>query len=285
MNLTEIKQKVKEYNQNEQIIEGVKYLMQQFDLHHPLLKEINFREELSPNSILLTAEGSEENGFVIKVPKNILNFDLTLVINLLTHETLHLHQRSGSDKILERNEREWLAYTEMIFHHRFPQIPNVSENFLISFSKKALDYYNRMGENSDLQKKYSSQKLIVEKFLKGLETEQPKDFLDWKDFEKVDMRVGTILEANNFPKARNPSYQLVIDFGAEIGLKKSSAQITHHYTKEDLIGKQIIATVNFEPKQIANFMSECLVMGVYDDDKNVVLIEPKNKVSNGNKIG
>jgi len=108
--------------------------------------------------------------------------------------------------------------------------------------------------------------------------------ISWPDFEKVEMRVGTILEANDFPKARNPSYQLVIDFGPEIGIRKSSAQITHLYQKEDLIGKQVVAVVNFPPKQIANFMSECLVLGAVGDKKEIVLLQPGMQVSNGQRI-
>ncbi|HET9057641.1 MAG TPA: tRNA-binding protein [Chitinophagaceae bacterium] len=108
--------------------------------------------------------------------------------------------------------------------------------------------------------------------------------ISWDDFEKVDIRVGTILEVNDFPNARKPSYQLTIDFG-EMGIKKSSAQITHHYSKEELKGKQIIAVVNFPPKQIANFFSECLVLGVYDENKQVILLRPDKEVYNGGKVG
>lgn len=108
--------------------------------------------------------------------------------------------------------------------------------------------------------------------------------ISWDDFEKVEIRTGTILEAVDFPNARKPAYQLIIDFG-ELGIKRSSAQITHHYTKEELTGKQIVAVVNFPPKQIANFFSECLVLGVYDENKEVILLKPDKQVQNGGRIG
>lgn len=108
--------------------------------------------------------------------------------------------------------------------------------------------------------------------------------ITWDDFEKIDMRVGTILSAASFPNARQPAYQLTIDFG-ELGIKKSSAQITKLYSMQALEGKQVIAVVNFPPKQIANFYSECLVLGVYNKNKEVVLLEPGLVVSNGCKIG
>jgi len=108
--------------------------------------------------------------------------------------------------------------------------------------------------------------------------------INWDDFAKLDIRSGTILEVTDFPKARNPSYQLRIDFGP-LGTKQSAAQITHHYTPEGLIGKQVIAVMNFPPKQIANFFSECLVLGVYDENNQVILLEPGKPVENGQKIG
>jgi tRNA-binding protein len=108
--------------------------------------------------------------------------------------------------------------------------------------------------------------------------------INWDDFAKIDIRSGTIVEVTDFPKARNPSYQLKIDFGP-LGIKQSSAQITHHYPAAELVGKQVIAVVNFPPKQIANFFSECLVLGVYDEHKQVILLQPGKTVANGSKIG
>lgn len=104
------------------------------------------------------------------------------------------------------------------------------------------------------------------------------------DFMKLDIRVGTITEAKVFEKARKPAYQLKVDFGTEIGEKKSSAQITSHYTSDEVIGKQVLAVVNFPPRQIADFMSEVLVLGTYSES-GVVLITPDKPVKNGDKLG
>jgi len=107
--------------------------------------------------------------------------------------------------------------------------------------------------------------------------------INWQDFEKVDMRVGTVIKVEDFPEARNPAYKLIIDFG-ELGIKKSSAQITELYKKKDLINNQVIAVVNFPPKQITNFISEVLVLGVVGKNKGVVLLKPYQKTENGLKI-
>lgn len=104
------------------------------------------------------------------------------------------------------------------------------------------------------------------------------------DFMKLDIRVGTIIEAKVFEKAKKPAYKLQVDFGEEIGIKKSSAQITNHYSTEDLVGKQVLAVINFSPRQIANFMSEVLVLGTYSEG-GVVLITPDKTVTNGDKLG
>ncbi len=111
------------------------------------------------------------------------------------------------------------------------------------------------------------------------------NMITWHDFEKVEMRIGTILEVQDFPKANKPAYQLTIDFGSELGIKKSSAQITKRYAKEDLLGKQIIAVVNFPKKQIADFMSECLVLGSVGEEHDIVLLTSDVPVENGLRIG
>lgn len=108
--------------------------------------------------------------------------------------------------------------------------------------------------------------------------------IKYEDFEKVELRIGTIIEVNDFPEARKPAYKLTIDFGTEIGIKKSSAQITTHYTKESLIGKQVVSVVNFPARQIGPFMSECLTTGFADETGAVVLISPDSKVPNGAKL-
>ena len=111
------------------------------------------------------------------------------------------------------------------------------------------------------------------------------EFISWKDFEKIDIRTGVIIDVKDFPKAKKPSYRLWIDFGQELGIKQSSAQITFHYKTEELLNRQVVAVVNFPPKQIADFFSECLVLGVYDENNNVVLLHPGIPVKNGAKIG
>ena len=108
--------------------------------------------------------------------------------------------------------------------------------------------------------------------------------ITWKDFEKVDIRIGTIVEVEDFPEARNPAFILHVDFGIEIGLKKSSSQIKDLYTKDQLQGKQVMAVVNFEPKQVGPIMSECLVLGFYRQDNSVVLATNDLPINNGSRL-
>ena len=109
--------------------------------------------------------------------------------------------------------------------------------------------------------------------------------ISWKDFEKVEMRIGTITEVSDFPEAKNPAYKMLIDFGENIGERKTSAQITKRYKKEELLDRQIVAVVNFPKKQIANIMSECLVLGAVGEENDIVLLNPDFKVQNGLRVG
>lgn len=110
------------------------------------------------------------------------------------------------------------------------------------------------------------------------------DTINWNQFSQIEMRVGTVIQVNPFPEAQKPAYKLTVDFGKEIGIKKTSAQITKRYTPEQLLHKQVVAVVNFPPKQIANFMSECLVLGAVDQEGDVVLLQPESLVNNGLRI-
>ena len=109
--------------------------------------------------------------------------------------------------------------------------------------------------------------------------------ITWHDFEKIEMRVGTILSVNDFPEANKPAFQLTVDFGTDIGIRKSSAQITKRYEKADLVNRQIVAVVNFPKKQIGKFMSECLVLGAVGNNGEIILLSPDFKVENGLRIG
>lgn len=109
--------------------------------------------------------------------------------------------------------------------------------------------------------------------------------LTWNEFQKVELRVGTIVAVDEFPEARKPAWKLTVDFGSEIGVRRSSAQITDHYGKQDLLEKQVLAVTNFPPKQIGPFMSECLVTGLIQDDGSVVLAVPDKPVANGLRLG
>lgn len=109
--------------------------------------------------------------------------------------------------------------------------------------------------------------------------------ITWQEFDQVELRVGTIIVVEDFPEAHKSAYKLTVDFGDKIGIKKSSAQITHHYSKKQLLGKQVIAVVNFPDKQVGPFMSQCLITGFYDENGDVILAVPDKNLENGKKLG
>jgi tRNA-binding protein len=120
---------------------------------------------------------------------------------------------------------------------------------------------------------------------KQTEKQEEMSEITWSDFEKVEMHIGTIVQAMEFPEARKPAIKLIIDFGPEIGQRKSSAQITDFYSPESLLNTQVVAVTNFPPKQIGNWKSECLVLGAVDKDKRVTLLRPQQECENGLRVG
>ena len=168
MNLDSVKTHVEAYKTHDQILDAASYLIGSFGLEHENFAGFDFRDELSENSVLLTAEGSLGSPQTVKIPRNLFDFYLKLILNLLAHEMLHVRQKAPGNYIEERNEREFQAYYEMLFHKIFPQIPNASHFSQKQFIAKALDYYRKMGENSELQQKYAAQKLEIENHLKKI---------------------------------------------------------------------------------------------------------------------
>lgn len=168
MNLDQISLHLNAYKEHNQIIDAAQFLISSFGLEHQNFAGFGFREELSTDSVLLTAEGVLGEPQKVMIPKNLFDFDLNLVLNLIAHEMLHVRQKASGNVIEDRNEREFQAYCEMIFHTVFPQIPDVSDDHKKAFGNKALEYYKRMGENSDLQQKYASEKIKVEQLIQSL---------------------------------------------------------------------------------------------------------------------
>ena len=168
MNLDSVKTHVEAYKTHDQILDAASYLIGSFGLEHENFAGFDFRDELSENSVLLTAEGALGSPQTVKIPRNLFDFDLKLILNLLAHEMLHVRQKAPGNYIEERNEREFQAYYEMLFHKTFPLIPNASHFSQKQFAEKAFEYYKRMGENSELQQKYAAQKLEIENHLKKI---------------------------------------------------------------------------------------------------------------------
>lgn len=165
MNLDNFRNHINAYKEHDQILDAADYLIRSFNLGHGNFAGFGFRPEVSPNSILLTAEGELGGKQVVNIPKNLFDFDLTLILNMITHEMLHVRQKAPENLVEDKNEREWQAYTEMLFHKVFPHIPDAPDFNRKQFALKALEYYKRMGEGSELQQKYAEEKIKVEQLL------------------------------------------------------------------------------------------------------------------------
>ena len=168
MNLEYITDHLKAYKQHDQIIDAAHFIISSFDLEHENFAGFGFRPELEPNKMLLTAEGALGEMQMVMIPKNLFDFDLNLVVNMLAHEMLHVRQKAPGNIVEDKNEREFQAYYEMLFHKVFPNVPEVSDFHKKFFGEKALEYYRRMGEDSELQEKYKEQKMEVEVLINNL---------------------------------------------------------------------------------------------------------------------
>ena len=161
MNLENITNHLEAYKTHDQIFDAANFVISSFGLEHENFAGFGFRPELEPNKMLLTAEGALGERQMVMIPKNIFDFDLNLVVNMLAHEMLHVRQKAPENLVEDKNEREFQAYYEMLFHKVFPQVPEVSDFHKKFFGEKALEYYRRIGENSELQVKYAKEKIEV----------------------------------------------------------------------------------------------------------------------------
>jgi len=167
--LEEIKLKIDTFHKNGQVINAVYWLLKKYNLKNKNLKGFEFRENAKPDFILMTTEGDFGQPQIIRIPENTFEFPLELMLILIVHEIVHVMQKTQKPFILDKNEREWQAYYEMNFHNLFPQVPEISNFHKKFFAKKGLEYYNRMGEGSELQQKYANQKKQVESLIASLE--------------------------------------------------------------------------------------------------------------------
>lgn len=165
MNLESFQFHIDSYKHHDQILDAAEYLIRNFGLEHENFAGFGFREELSDKTILLTAEGELGGKQMVNIPRNLFDFDLKLVLNMIAHEMLHVKQKAPESLVADKNEREWQAYTEMLFHKIFPNIPELSDFHKMQFAQKALEYYRRMGEGSELQTKYAQEKQEVQQLL------------------------------------------------------------------------------------------------------------------------
>lgn len=164
MDFEQVRLHLNAYKENNQVIDAAKYLLYSFDLEHENFAGFGLREAI-PNLVLLITEGELGEPQKVMIPPNLFDFDLNLVLNVIAHEMLHVRQKSSINTVEDKNEREFQAYYEMLFHKVFPKIPDASDFHKKIFADKAFEYYRRMGENSELQKKYATQKKEIEQLI------------------------------------------------------------------------------------------------------------------------
>lgn len=163
-----ILQHINTFHELGETIQAADFVLKEYGLQHPNFKGFELREKAEPSFILMTTEGEFGQPQIIKIPENTFAFDFVLMLNLLAHEMVHVIQKSTQPYIQDRNEREWQAYYEMLFHKIFPQIPDSSVAQRKFFANKAIEYYNRMEKDGELQKKYANQKLEVDQLIQNL---------------------------------------------------------------------------------------------------------------------
>jgi hypothetical protein len=168
MSFEEVEFTIKKFHALEMTMEAAEFLVKVYELEHPNFKGFELREKAEPNFILYTTEGVFGQQQIIRIPENTFEFPLVLNLNLLAHEMLHVKQKDSLSLVKEKNEREWQAYCEMLFHIEFPLIPEATDFHKKFFAKKANEYYNRMEENSELQLKYATQKKELEKLIANI---------------------------------------------------------------------------------------------------------------------
>ncbi|MGC4129661.1 MAG: hypothetical protein QM564_08920 [Bergeyella sp.] len=156
---------IQAYKDNNQIIDAVEYLLRSYRMEDENLSGFEFRDDWQPGFVVITTEGDFGKPQIIRLPQNLFDCDLRLVLNLIAHEMVHVRQKTQIPFVEDKNEREWQAYYEMLFHQIFPHIPDASDFHRKGFAEKALEYYRKMGEDSELQQKYAEQKAEVEQLL------------------------------------------------------------------------------------------------------------------------
>ncbi len=166
---SDISQIINSFHELGETTEAANFLVEEYGIKHPNLEGFELREKAKPEYILMTTEGVFGQKQIIRIPENTFEFSLVLMLNLIAHEMIHVGQKVEENLYPDRNEREWQAYYEMLFHKIYPQIPDASVFHQKFFAGKALEYYKRMGENSELQLKYATQKAEVENLLKAFQ--------------------------------------------------------------------------------------------------------------------